>query len=532
MQSDVSSIENGLRKMKSIYKKNDQELRRQTMILYNTDFEILQTQQRIDRVQGKTFDVDDECLDRLIELERVFENKKRSFQTLQSDINCAEEDLKRLNNYFNQDQQDLDKLKDLLKEKILLCESGEKKIKVEIMENQERLVEENFLKIKVRQLEKMVRNQADKTLNMDRFRSDVDKAVVMRLKELKTHMKVLAEKKKHLNEFRQKLKMEFAQQSVKLDVLKKRCELVVDLLTRNDQGDVLTGTQIRIKAAQEKQILLDKGNKLNVKVLEAEDDVKAMENTLRVVNYSNDAYRRKTLHNGQDNSSITKELDIVKEKYQEAVKRLKGLQSNMILKTEQLEALNERLEDQTEILNRAGKATLDSSDVLIKMHKDLLDQKLKLQRAEREMKISHKKVKQKISDRDFMELIERDLLVRELQELNASALQQLSDLVDANPDMMGCVAQHLYEKGLSMPMGSRAKSQVSWRSDNTTIMGPFGKYALEKETSTPKSQDAATTTTSAVQPSIVMIDFPANESRGSKERIYRKAGGIKSLGGG
>lgn len=523
----MASIENSLKKMRNLYNRNDQELRRQTLHLYTIDFNILQTQQRIDRIQGKTFDADDECLDRLMELERVFEIKKRTFNSLKSDIGFVEEDLKRLNNYFNQDQMDLDKLKAVLKEKILLCESGEKKIQTDILSNQEKLVEENFLKLKVRQLEKMLKNQKEKILNMDRFRSDVDRAVGHRLRELKIQVQVLNEKKKHMNDFRQKLKQELSEQSVKLDVLRKRYDLVTDLLTRDDQGVVLTGAQIKIKTGQEKQILLDKGNKLNAKVLQAEKDIKAMENTLRVVNYSNDTYRRNTLHSGQDNSAILKELQVLQEKYDHAVSRSKGIQSNMILKSDQLAMLNQRLEEQTEALNRSAKGTMDSNESLMKLHKDLIDQKLKLQRAERETKISFKKVKQKVGDKELMELIERDLGVKELQEQNKSALQQLADLVDSNPDMMGCVAQHLYEKGLSMPMGSRAKSQTSWRSDHSNDGVKFSEKEL-----TPKSHNDGASSSTQQLPTVVMIDFPVTGRGTKRDQIYRKAGGLKSGGSG
>lgn len=529
-QSDVASIENNLKKMKKVYKKNDQELRRQTLNLYTIDFEIHQTQKRIDRIQGKTFDADDQCLDRLMELERVYANKTKTLQSLKSDISFLEEDLKRLNNYYNQDQQDLDKLKGVLKEKILLCESGEKKIQADTLENQEKLVEENFLKLKVRQLEKMLKNQKDKIVNMDRFRSDVENAVGQRLRELKVQVQVLNEKKKNLNDFRQKLKQELSEQTVKLDVLKKRYNLVTDLLTRDDQGEVLTGTQIKIRTAQEKQILLDTGNKLNAKVVQAEKDIKSMENTLRVVNYSNNTYRRNTLQTGQENSAeFLKELEEVQEKYNQAANKLKNLQSHMILKSDQLAMLNTRLDEQSEELNRATKTTFDLNEALMKVHKDLMDQKLKLERAEREMKIAHKKVKQQVGDKEMMELIENDLLAKELQESNKSALQQLADLVDAHPDMMGCVAQHLYEKGLSMPMGSRTKSQISWRSDLSKA---------EKDL-TPKGHqlnDAASASSALLnhqqqQPAVVVIDFPVSGGS-SRDQIYRKSGGrgVKTSG--
>lgn len=527
-QSDVLSIENCLKRMRGIYKKNDQELRRQTLNLYTIDFTILQTKQRIDRVQGITFDADDECLDRLMELEKQYLDKKRSFQSLLSDTALIEEDLKRLNNYFNQDQLDLEKLQNVLKEKILLCESGEKKIQSDKLLNQERLVEENFLKLKVRQLEKMLKGHQEKIVNMDRFKSDVEKAVSQRLRELKTQIQVLTEKRKHLNEFRQKLKQELSEQSVKLEVLKKRFNLVTDLLTRDDQGEVLTGSQMKIKAAQEKQILLDTGNKLNAKVLQAEKDIKAMENTLRVVNYSNDNYRRNTLFNGQDNSNLLKELENLQEKYNSSIARFKSQQAGIILKSDQLSVLNSQLEAQTGELDRVAKTTLDHNDILMRLQKEVLDQKLKHQRAEREMKVAQKKVRQKISDPELMELIERDLLAKELQEQNTRALQQMADLVDANPDMMGCVAQHLYEKGLSMPMGGssngRVKSQPhSYRSDKS------GQIAEKQEQF--HQEGASISSFSHQPPSVVMIDFPTSSNcTSTKEQIYRKSGGLKLTG--
>lgn len=511
--------------MKGVYQKNDQELQRQTLNLYTIDLNISQTEQRIDRMQGKTFDVDDECLTRLMELERVFEAKSKTFQALRSDIGGVEGDLKRLNGYFNQDQQDLDKLRGALKEKVLLCESGEKRIQAETLANQEKLVEENFLKLKVRHLEKMLRSQSEKIVNMQRFREDVEKTVGQRMRELKTQGQALAEKKKHLNDFRQKLKQELAEQSVKLEVLKKRHNLITDLLTRNDEGEVVTGAQLKIRMAQEKQILLDTGNKLNAKVLQAEQDIKAMENTLRVVNYSNDTYRRNTLHSGQDGAGALKQLHAVQEKYNQAVTRLKRLQSTLLLKAEQLGEINGRLEDQTEAFNCAVKETLDHSDVLMKVHKDLLDQKLKLQRAEREMKVARKRVRQKVGDREAMELIERDLAAREMQEQNESALQQLADLVDANPGMMACVAKHLHERGLSMPMGSRVKkSSQKWS---------WGSGKSVERDGTPKSSgredESSAVTSQQQQPSVVLIDFPASGSS-SREQIYRKAGGVKANG--
>lgn len=100
---------------------------------------------------------------------------------------------------------------------------------------------------------------------------------------------------------------------------------------------------------------------------------------------------------------------------------------------------------------------MDTNDILMKVHKELMDQKVKHQRADRELKASIRSAKQKINDSDFMLIYEKYLNAKELEDRNTSALQQLADLVDNNLDMSPMVSSFLFEKGLSMPQISRTK---------------------------------------------------------------------------
>lgn len=100
---------------------------------------------------------------------------------------------------------------------------------------------------------------------------------------------------------------------------------------------------------------------------------------------------------------------------------------------------------------------MDTNDILMKVHKELMDQKVKHQRADRELKASIRSAKQKINDSYFMLIYEKYLNAKELEDRNTSALQQLADLVDNNLDMSPMVSSFLFEKGLSMPQISRTK---------------------------------------------------------------------------
>jgi hypothetical protein len=62
-----------------------------------------------------------------------------------------------------------------------------------------------------------------------------------------------------------------------------------------------------------------------------------------------------------------------------------------------------------------------------------------------------------------------DLVVKETEERNASGLQQLADLVEANDEMEAIVSKHLCEKGLTIPQYGRSRSQISWKSEASEL---------------------------------------------------------------
>lgn len=136
---------------------------------------------------------------------------------------------------------------------------------------------------------------------------------------------------------------------------------------------------------------------------------------------------------------------------------------------------------------------LESNDSLMKVHKEIFEQKSKLERAERELKIARKAMVQKIGDRDYIRIFEvrhetkiadkyhlqfnsillilqKDLTAKELEGRNATALQQLANMVDTVSGMGPVVTKHLYEKGLQMPVQSTAaistRQQPSTSSQN------------------------------------------------------------------
>lgn len=68
-------------------------------------------------------------------------------------------------------------------------------------------------------------------------------------------------------------------------------ELAVSLLGVDEDGNAMSPAYFKIKVAQEKQILQNEGDQWDGKIRKAEQEIVAMENTLTVINATNNQFR-------------------------------------------------------------------------------------------------------------------------------------------------------------------------------------------------------------------------------------------------
>lgn len=92
--------------------------------------------------------------------------------------------------------------------------------------------------------------------------------------------------------------------------------------------------------------------------------------------------------------------------YEKAVIKLKNSQASLEMKRKIGESLRmqyNRFEKEMEDIIRVR---LESNDALMKLHKEIFEQKSKLERAQREQKTARKTAMQNVSDRDYMRVFE------------------------------------------------------------------------------------------------------------------------------
>lgn len=354
-----------------------------------------------------------------------------------------------------------------MKERKISVEGGEKQQKILHQQNQEKLVEQNLLKIRIAQMEKQIAKQTDKAYSLERHKMELEAAMTDRLIDVKSQMNLLTMKRKCLMEERAQMKADIGDRLLKIEQLKTRYALSMDLLGKNDDGSTITAVQIKIEMAQEKYLLLNQGNALNGKIVKADNEIKCMENTLKLMNFSNDEYR-KIFETVTESSPEVKRMNELQNQYCQTMMDIKSMKCNLVALMDHLELLERQRIELNREFDEVQRVKLDNNDALLKIHKELVDQETKLERADREMKTAFKSAKRRIKDSEFISVFEKDTAIKERDERNNSALQHLADLVESMPDMGQTVTRHFLERGLSLPANvRRAKSQCSWKSETS-----------------------------------------------------------------
>lgn len=351
---ESSALESGISNIKSSFKTKEKEIQREIEIILNIDFQIQNLERRLNNMKGIGLATDPERDEKIEKFEKKLNCKNDEINLLQIQVTKVEDDMKKMTQSYNDDILDFEKLSNRLKQRQMNCEGGEKIIKRQTVLNQEKLVEKSILKMRVNQMEKQIVKQDNKLYNLEKHRLELEFTMKERLSDIKLQRDVLFMKRKHLLEERNVLRADIGERSMKIHALKKRWENVVDLLGRNDDGSIISATQIKIKTAQEKYILLKEGNDLNDKVLTAEKDIKAMENTLRMMNYSNDSYK-KTFQPVEEKSPQMIELKNLEQVYCQAVIRLKNCRSGFLLKSQQFDDMSQQKEDYEKIVEDAAR---------------------------------------------------------------------------------------------------------------------------------------------------------------------------------
>lgn len=92
--------------------------------------------------------------------------------------------------------------------------------------------------------------------------------------------------------------------------------------------------------------------------------------------------------------------------YATALSWLKAAKNDFANETKKLDELQRQYEHFESELDEISRNRLENNDVLIKIHKEIMEQNAKVERAKRELKMAKKGLIKKVEDREYVRLLE------------------------------------------------------------------------------------------------------------------------------
>lgn len=143
-------------------------------------------------------------------------------------------------------------------------------------------------------------------------------------------------------------------------------------------------------------------------------------------------------------------MKTAQENYCNELNNLKRLRCKVARYETKLENLKSEEENLIQQLLEEKEKCAENSETLSKLTKEINEQKQKIERANRDIQILLKTIKQKGISADYLELFERDLSLQELETRNRKALNLLSDMAASDQDGTKII-RFMLSKGLKMP---------------------------------------------------------------------------------
>jgi UDP-glucose:O-linked fucose beta-1,3-glucosyltransferase len=164
---------------------------------------------------------------------------------------------------------------------------------VKIKEKENLLVEENILRLELQRLRSFVHARSDEVLTLETRKLEYNLALEEREKEIEIHKNMLRIQIKNAEAERHSATAELRDRVGKVEKLKSRYEILMTQFAPEEGEEEHSQAYYVIQAGQKREELQQRGDHLDANIRKAEKEIKALENTLKLLNNRNEQYRTK-----------------------------------------------------------------------------------------------------------------------------------------------------------------------------------------------------------------------------------------------
>ncbi|CAF0859941.1 unnamed protein product [Brachionus calyciflorus] len=482
LEAEINGCDSTLKNLENRINRLDHESLKQAEVIYGQDFTIQSLERRMNRLQGETNN--DELVElekKIAELKKVKEEKRYQFDTLMNQFKRVEDETRKSKREIEELNKEKNYIDTKTAELTLHIDTAQRLLEKIIVQKQDLMVNENIKKLDLNRLRDILDKRADEVLNLNKERITMESGMKERFAEINIHQDLLKTQLRSWNEELQTVSTELKERMSKVEKQKKRYEILMVSMAPPEGTPAEENSQAYyvIKAAQEKEELQRKGDELDAKIKKAEKELRALENTLSVVNSNNESCKQ--LYSKADNQSETL---IQKEELEQQLRSLSDTYKNKRKLMKQLEEDLQRMEDAYNSMNNDERTyeeyIEDKKNKILQAEKDIEQLKEKIERATKQM-ITYSRDLRRSKNSDGPTLEEKDFKLRDLWDFNKNKAKELIDISLQYP-LLQQTLNLLFAQanipvqggtGSSLPGSSRSSRSSSRRnsasSNNSTV---------------------------------------------------------------
>lgn len=438
----------------------EQEFKQSTETIYKLTFRMNMLESRLSRMTNDRNDDESEIFQlRLKELTTIMVGVSETGTLLQAQVKRLEDDMRRLTISISNDNDVQQITKDQLQDRMLKVDGGIMRLGQKRARNNKLKVDQNVLLVRVKGAEKALKKEGGVVFGMQRQKMELEAVVRERKEEINIQQELLHTTRRALEDDVGRMQADYRNRQIRIEQLKGRTECILQSLGKSEDGEALSITYFRVRNAQEKYGLQQEGDRLDKLIRRTEREIVAMENTLRVMNSTNELYRN-TLSLLEDDADEIAVGERLQEQLAELSQQLRVKNSELLERSRMVRITRSALEDVRIQFQNLSETKLEKMEAYKEVIFDEKDRKMMLSRAEAAAKITD------CSCGDEF----KDMTIRQLREVNRSALQQLYEVTIRFIQTSPVINRYLSERNISLPsssLGSRSSSRRSIQSSRS-----------------------------------------------------------------